>query len=258
MADQLPIPLDPEPTPEPERTPTPEPEPTSEPERATPPEFRYADDATVPMELRGRTAAEAAEIFAAYTASGMGAAPTPPLAPPPPSNGGYASATDLQQYAAQQAAMIVMLARQGHADRFQRWGPEIAEVLQCIPQSQWTLEAITRAVQLVQGRHVKELVAEGVRAATMPVLEGMRYGPGANGMRAGGNGGSSYPLPKPETPIERIPEEWRKHAEQTGIGPEQVREFCMANDRTPDEFFKQFGNGIVTDAVQDISFGKGR
>lgn len=213
------------------------------------PEFRYADDATVPIELRGKTAREVSELFAALTASGM-VAPAPAPSPPPPTNGGYASATDLQQLAAQQASVTFNLARQEHADSFKRWAPEIAEVLQRIPQPQWTLDAITSAVQLVKGRHVDELVAEKVRAATTHSLVGMRSN--GNGAHATPN----YAPQRPEPPLEGVPGEWLKHAEQAGITDREVAEFERANDLEPGEFLKQFGGRYITDAIADVNPGR--
>lgn len=228
--------------------------PTPPPPAPEAPEFRYADDDSVPIELRGRTAAEAAEIFTMYT-SGAGPVvpPSPPAPTPPPTNGGYASASDLQQLAAQQAAMTFNLARQEHGDAFKRWGPEIAEVLQRIPQPQWTLDAIRSAVELVKGRHVEELVAERVRTATIQSGGGMR----SNGMmRSGGNGGPSHAPQTPDNLTERVPEEWLKHAEQAGISDQEVAEFERANDMLPGDFLRQFNGKYITDAVADVNFAR--
>jgi len=238
-----------------ETPPTPDLETTAAP---TPPEYRLPDDPSLSEALRGKSASELAAYIemleAAVNGNGHSAAaapaPTPPPAAPaaPPSNGGYASATELQQLAVQQAGVTFTLAQQQHGDAFKRWGPEIAEVLQRVPQSQWTLDAITSAVHLVQGRHLDQIVAEKVRAVeTTPSM-----------MRPTGRNGSSYAPPKPAGVAERAFANWQQRATAAGITEREVREFCRDQDMTPDEFFAQFGDGLFTDAVADISNGKKR
>ena len=41
---------------------------------------------------------------------------------------------------------------------------------------------------------------------------------------------------------------------EAGITAKELHEFCWANDITPDEFFKQFEKGLVTDAIADVNF----
>lgn len=232
-----------------EQLPIPEPQPAPETQHAAPPEFRYPDDATVPVELRGKTSREAAELFAAYTASGMAAAPTPPPTPPA-SNGGYATTGQLQQVAQQQAGVTLSLARQQHPEIFAKWGHEVNEILTRVPPESWTLDVIDKAVRMVKGTHLEEIVQERVRAATVHPLVGMR----SNGN--GTSGATGYAPQRPEPPIEGVPGEWLKHAEQAGITDREVAEFERANDLEPGEFLKQFGGRYITDAIADVNPGR--
>jgi len=152
----------------------------------------------------------------------------------------------LQTVADQQATFGYNLAKRDHADIFKKYEPEIVQVLSRVPRAQWTLDVIQNAVTFVKGNHVNELLAEKTRE-----LESTMYAT----MRSTGRAGSPTGSPLKETvaeSLEKTPEPWLKKAKAAGIGPEEIREFCQNNDLTPDEFFKQFGAGVVTDAVTEV------
>ena len=229
------------------------------------PEYRYPDSANVPEYLRGKTAADAAQLLQGLVEQvgrGVNQAPVQPVTTTP-ADDDYTTGAQLRQaqqqalsqvspwlqtVADQQATMSYNIAKRDQPDIFKKYEPEIISVLQSVPRQNWTLDVIDRAVKLVKGSHVDEIAAEKVRA-----LETTMH----STMRSTGRAGLSGESPTQETAeatLEKLPEKWRTHAQQVGISAQQLHEFCWANDITPDEFFKQFEKGLVTDAIADVNF----
>src|ERR1051325_8082653 len=230
------------------------------------PEYRYPDTDAVPQWARGKTAGDMLQLVQGLVESvGRGAAPAPPPPPPaaPPADDDYVTGSSLrqaqqqavaqvspwlEQVAEQQATMSYNIAKREHQDIFKRYEPEIIQVLQAVPRRNWTLDVIGRAVTMVKGNHVDEIAAEKVRALESTMHSTMR----STG-RAGPNA-DSMTHETAEATLEKLPEKWRVHAQQAGITARELHEFCWANDITPDEFFKQFEKGLVTDAIADVNF----
>ena len=228
------------------------------------PEFRYPTDESVPEYLRGKTAADAAQLLQGLVESvgrGQQAPPSQPVQAA--ADDDYVTGAQvrqvqqqalaqvnpwLQTVADQQATFGYNLAKRDHPDIFKKYEPEIISVLNRVPRANWTIDVIENAVKFVKGNHVDEILAERTR-----ILESTMH----STMRSTGRAGLSPDSPIPETVSERLektPDAWKTHARAVGITDEQVHDFCRANDTTPDEFFAQFKNGIVTDAVIDVSF----
>ena len=234
------------------------------------PEYRYPDNQSVPEYLRGKTATEAAQLLDGLV-KGMGQNQQQQQAQQPvamPQDDDYVTAAHLKQaqqqaynqlspylatVADQQATMSYNLAKREDPDVFKKYEPEIIQVLQRIPRTNWTLDAIQNAVTFVKGTHVKEITAEAVRGLEMTM---------AGTMRSTGRAGSPTDSTQNQETIgarlEKTPEAWRAHAKAVGITDQDVMQFCMANDTTPEEFFKQFEKGIVTDAVADVNLIRSR
>jgi len=230
------------------------------------PEYRYPDNDTVPQYLRGKTASDAATMLQSIVeAAGRGAAaaPPPPQQLPTPGDDDYVTAAHLRQaqqnavnqlspylatVADQQATFGYNLAKDKNQVVFQKYEPEIIQVLNRVPRAQWTLDVIQNAVTFVKGNHVDELVADKVRGleATMNST-----------MRSTGRAGLGSDSPTRETvesSLDKAPDAWKIHAKAVGITEQEVWEFCRNTDTTPDEFFKQFGKGLVTDAIADVNY----
>ena len=231
------------------------------------PEYRYPDNESVEPYLRGKTAGEAAQLLkamveaAARGAAAPSAIPQPP--PPPATDDEYVTGAHLrnaqqqalaqvnpflQTVADQQATFGYNVVKKENPDIFKKYEPEVITVLNRVPRHLWTLDVIENAVKFVKGNHVDEIAAEKVRAleATMHPT-----------MRSTGRAGMGSDSPNPETVaarLEKTPASWRARAEAVGITPEDLHEYCHMNDITPDEFFKQFEPGLITDAVADVSF----
>jgi hypothetical protein len=226
----------------------------------TPPDYIYPDRPDIPAELRGRTAREVAEMFQALAGSGY-AAPRPTAPPPSPAppaspsngNGTYATTAQVQHLAEQQARLNYDIVRQRHGEVLRRWESEVAEVLSRIPAHLRDVEAIENAVTFVKGRHVEEIAAERARVAHVPDL-----GAGFAMRSMGRTNGGGYALPKPENPAEQAIASWQQRAAAAGITDREVREMCAQNDMTEDEFWRQFGSGLITDAVADRGASNGK
>ena len=230
------------------------------------PEYRYPNTEAVPEYLRGRTAGEAAQLLDALVKNQGQATQQAPQPIAPAADDDYVTGAQvrqvqqqalaqvspwLQTVADQQASMMYTVAKDKHADIFRKYEPEIIQTLQSVPRANWTLDVIDRAIKLVKGSHVDEILAERTR-----ILESTMH----STMRSTGRAGLSPDSPMSETVTERLektPDAWKTHARAAGITDEQVREFCYANEITPDEFFKQFEKGLVTDSVEDVSFKRG-
>lgn len=238
-----------------------------------PAEFRYPDAPNVPEWARGKSASEILAITQQLveTQAYGRSQPAPPQQQPPqpsyqppagnPNDDDYVTGRDLralrasatqefqpliQQLAQQHAATAYNIAKRDHADIFRRYEPEIVQVLGRVPREQWTLDVIENAVKFVKGNHVDELAEEKARrlAAQMEPT-----------IRSSGSGGSASVSPRtPELSLEseKLPEAWREHAKRAGIGDRELQELCYAHGMTPDEFFAQFGKGLVTDAIHDV------
>lgn len=231
------------------------------------PEYRYPNDDAVPEYLRNKTASEAAQMFKAVM-DGIGrGGPVPEQQPPQQTLSGTDPVTyaDLQaaqrsaveqispwlaQVADQQAVVSYNIAKREHSDIFKKWEPEIVATLGKVPRANWTLDVIENAIKFVKGNHVDEIAAEKVRAFESIV---------ESTMRSTGRAGSIPVSPRQdtaETTLEKLPEQWRSHAKAVGIGARELQEFCWANDITMDEFFNQFKDGLVTDAIEDVRIGR--
>ena len=231
------------------------------------PEYTYPNNETVPEYLRGKTAKDAAALLQGLVEQMGKGANQIPAAPPPPlaqqADDDYVTAAHLRQaqsaalaqvspwlknVAEQQATVSYSIAKREHPDIFKKYEPEVIQVLNRVPRENWTLDVIENAVKFVKGSHVDEITAEKVRA-----LESTMN----STMRSTGRAGSGSDSPLTETvasSLDKAPEAWRVHAKAVGITENEVWEFCRNTDTTPEEFFKQFGKGLVTDAIADVNY----
>lgn len=230
------------------------------------PEYRYPDSPSVPEYLRGKTASDAAQLLQGLVESvGRGQAQTPAPAQPlsQQADDDYVTAAHLRQaqtqalaqvspwlqtVAEQQATVSYSIAKREHPDIFRKYEPEVIKVLQAVPRQNWTLDVIEKAVTMVKGSHVDEITAEKVRA-----LESTMN----STMRSTGRAGSGSDSPLTETvasSLGKTPPQWLAHAKAVGIDENSVWEFCRATDTTPEDFFKQFSKGIVSDAIADVNY----
>ena len=232
------------------------------------PEYRYPENESVPQWARGKTASDVLQLAQGLVESiGRGAtqAAPPPAPLPPAGSDDYVTGAQLQQVqqqalaqvspwlqqvADQQATVSYNIAKREHTDVFKKYEPEIIGVLQRVPRQNWTLDVIENAVKFVKGNHVDEIVAGKVRDLEVTMASTMRS-TGRAGLMS-----DSQSQKTVEATLGTLPEKWRAHADAVGITPQEVHEFCFANDITPDEFFKQFEKGIVTDAVADVNLGR--
>jgi len=230
------------------------------------PEYRYPDHESVPQYLRGITASDAAQLLQAMVDSAARGAAAPAAIPAPlpaATDDDYVTGAHLRQaqqqalaqvnpflqtVADQQATFGYNVVKKDHADIFKKYEPEVVAVLNRVPRHLWTLDVIENAVKFVKGNHVDEIAAEKVRALESTMHPTMRS-TGRAGM-----GGDSQNQDTVAVRLEKTPASWRARAEAVGITDQDLHEYCRMNDITPDEFFKQFEPGLLTDAVADVSF----
>lgn len=232
------------------------------------PEYRYPDSEAVPAWARGKTAGEMLQLMQGVI-EGVGRNPPAqvPVQPAAPlGDEDYVTARDLkaaqqgalsqlspylQSVADQQATMSYSLAKSKAENQavFTKYEPEVIGVLQRVPRANWTLDVIDNAVTFVKGKHADELAADRVRQLESTLDSAMR----STG-RAGLNS-ASPPTETVASGLAKTPDGWRARAKAVGITEDQIREFCWANETTPEEFFKQFGSGLITDAVAELNFG---
>lgn len=228
------------------------------------PEYVYPNNESVPEYLRGKTASDAAKLLAGLVESyGRNAtqpqAPAQPLAPQ--TDDEYVTAAHLRQaqqaalsqvnpwlqtVAEQQATFAYNAIKDKHPDIFRKYEPEVIQVLQSVPRQNWTLDVVQKAVTMVKGSHVEELVTDKVRQleATM-----------GSAMRSTGRAGPTSEFQTKDTIAERLgkaPPDWQTRAKAAGITDATVMEMCQANDMTPDQFFQWFGKDLITDAVAEV------
>ena len=164
----------------------------------TPDKRQYPNDYPVTW-LRGRTADEAGNLFNNIYTGMLGDTPTPqmanpaPVAPvPPPAPAPVANAlpseddwitnpqaattkyiehlqqTQLNPMLDQQASQLGSMARNQvvvqEKESFDRWAPEIDQLIGSIDPRQRTIENIQMAVDLVKGRHAHEISQAAVKA----------------------------------------------------------------------------------------------
>ena len=150
----------------------------------------------------------------------------------------------MQQVYAQNAGMALNLVQQRHADDFKRYGPEINGLIASVPLEQRTLDNLERLVKFVRSEHLDQLVEEKAETRARELAGQM-----GSGLRSSGAPtGATPPVDNPASVNnESLPSQWREKAAKVGLTDQTVREFCVANGMTPDEFFKQFEGNVMTD-----------
>lgn len=217
------------------------------------------------------------QLIDVFGRTGYAQPPAPPAAPPTASAApgdvrldpeGFVTGKDLvalQEQAVRQhiapmlqrsidlaASANLAVVRERHAKHFARYGPEITARLATVSRDQWTIDNLETVVKLVLVDHLSDLAREeGERlAATMvPTTRSI-----------GGAGSEPVSAETQTLSLESdvVPVQWREHAKRAGLTMQSIREFCVANDMTVDEFFKQFESKAVGDAVIDVGrFGHG-
>jgi hypothetical protein len=186
----------------------------------------------------------------------------PSAAPAPPDPNDYPTWGQLQQFVQQQAqqqlsptfqgihesmaAQSLQMLRTQDVNRkvFDKWGPEINALIAQVPPQARTLDNLQLLVDTVRGRHVDELVREGVtQLNTTPPT-----------MRPNGFAGSSGAPPQDNGQTlasETIPQAWKERALNAGITDQVIHEWCQVNNQTPQQFYDMLAKSrVVTDSTR--------
>ena len=249
-------------------SPSPQTPPATSTPSASPQPFRFGADPNVPQWAQGKTAEEVLAIARGYhdtferqvpQSVPASAAPQQPFAPPEPARFGQEAMIGNEQHtilttkdlpklfaqyvqpALQQstdlaAGGIYAAVQARHPSAFQKYGPEIQQELAKVPKQYWTLDNLETVVTLVYGRHRDDYAREEAQRLVSQMEPTIRP-----------TGGGSGPVPTQsdvKNPFEsdEIPSDWKMRAKQAGINESTIREFCQANDMTPEEFWKQFSS----------------
>ena len=132
------------------------------------------------------------------------------------------------------------VAQTKYQKEFEKWGPEIQALVSNMPPQSRTLDNIGTVVDVVRGRHYRELVDEGIRQRAAEQVPSLRP-----------NGGATEPGTPTSGFAPDIDPQWKDRAKAAGIDEATVREFCAANHMTEKAFYEQFKNGLVTSAVAE-------
>lgn len=153
-------------------------------------------------------------------------------------------APQMQQVHASNAGLALGIVQQRYGDDFRRYGPEINAMIANLPLEARNLDNLERVVKFVRSEHLDQLVEEKARALAQEMSGQM-----ASGLRSSGSP-TGVPLPadnQASIQNEALPALWREKAAKVGLTDQTVREFCVANGMTPEEFFKQFEGNVMTD-----------
>jgi hypothetical protein len=158
----------------------------------------------------------------------------------------------LQQSTDLAAGGIYAAMQARHPQAFQKYGPEIQQELAKVPKTYWTLDNLETVVTLVYGRHRDDYAREEAQRLVSHMEPTIRP-----------TGGGSGPVPaqsEQKNPFESesVPADWKVRAKDAGITEATIREFCQANDMTPEDFWKQFDNSPRQPMVAEIGPGSGR
>lgn len=226
-----------------------------------PDKWRYPMDHPVEWQ-RGRTAAEVGELsnqmYQMYL-SGQGAPqpqqpqyptqqhaypqqqpPQPQVAPPTPDEWSMDPATAYQKQLAydqatkfdpvirQQQEMLAQtgreLARMKYKDEFTRWGPEIDILLQQVPVGQRTSQTYDMVVDMVRGRHAREIQQEEVERA---IAQRLKSGDVTRPQPAAGQGTTVPADGRLDLDDKRFPSWWRDWCKTNNVDGRVMDDWLM-------------------------------
>ena len=153
-------------------------------------------------------------------------------------------APQMQQVHAANAGMAMNLVQSRYGEDFKRYGPEINGLIANMPLESRTIDNLERVIKFVRSEHLDQLVEEKAEVRARELAGQM-----GSGLRS--SGAPSGTLPPADNTLsvanEALPSLWREKAAKVGLTDQTVREFCVANGMTPEEFFKQFEGNVMTD-----------
>lgn len=131
----------------------------------------------------------------------------------------------MQQTTQTMASAIRGMAAQKNPAEFTRWGGEIDAAISGVDPAYRTLDLYEKAVTLVKGQHVAEIVQEE-RAKWQTGLDNP-------GERSAG-GGAPFASSARAVDMENLPPQFKEVCKQAGVTESSILEFCKASD-TPVE-----------------------
>lgn len=251
-------------------------------------EFRYKAGPGVPEWLVGKNATEAAALTqqlyqqlvssspapagsVPYTAANFGAPPAQPHA-----TGGVPDADEFIHDPAGATQRLLdrvrrnevmpefqardnVIGQQARAlaelqfkDEFRRWGPEIDMMLNQIPGSQRTPQAVGLVVDVVRSRHMDEMVAEKTEAKIRSLVEGGTLRPQS---ADGATGAGTYN----RVDFDKLPPNYRSYLNRLGVTQDTVDEVLrkaypnLPLNKAREKWAKSAERGdVITDMVNHV------
>ena len=147
----------------------------------------------------------------------------------------------LQRLADQNAASTYRLVASDprFTEVFQKYPQEIVNYLGRIPKAEWTVDIVEGAGKLVRADHIDELARERATQLVQTMEPTIRP-----------TGGGATPV-QPTTDLslksDKLPQDWRERAAKAGLDERSLDEFCYANNISREQFFAQFGKGLIVE-----------
>jgi len=142
-------------------------------------------------------------------------------------------------------------------DEFKRWGPEIDIMLNQIPGSQRTPQAVGLVVDVVRSRHLDEMVAERADAKIKSLVEGGTLRPqGADGA----TGAGVYN----RVDFDKLPPNYKTYLSRLGVTSDTVDEVLrkaypnLALNKAREKWMKSAERGdVITDFISHVESESG-
>ena len=147
----------------------------------------------------------------------------------------------LQRLADQNAAATYRLVASDprFSEVFQKYPQEVVAYLGRIPKAEWTVDIVEGAGKLVRADHIDELARERATQLVHTMEPTIRP-----------TGGGATPV-QPTTDLslksDKLPQDWRERAAKAGLDERSLDEFCYANNISREQFFAQFGKGLIVE-----------
>ncbi len=138
------------------------------------------------------------------------------------------------------------LVKRDNALIWQKYGPELNELLVKVPVWERTVDNLRMVTDFVRGRHVEELASERASRLVADMGPTIRSGGGSSG----GAGGFQAPSTNESSILgnEKVPASWRDMAAKVGLDERAIDGYLQANGMTREQFVEQFNRGgIVTE-----------
>lgn len=159
----------------------------------------------------------------------------------------------MEQTNAQMRAVVLSQGEMRHGEVFQRWGPEVHSLLANVAVV--TPQVVDQAVDMVRGRHAKEIQEEVIQQRVAQMVQGgSLLRPGAAGAPAAS---------APAVNLDALPPRYAEYLKHAGITPSKLDEYLfkvgpqlypgLSIEQAREAWFKEATSGdIVTEVTTKL------